>query len=61
MEIKGKVAVVPAPGPALIPLSAVTDAVVGFVEDDSSAGRVVLLDREKPPQLLGPNHVGEPR
>jgi hypothetical protein len=25
MEIKGKVAVVPAPGPALVPLSAVTD------------------------------------
>jgi NAD(P)-dependent dehydrogenase (short-subunit alcohol dehydrogenase family) len=51
----------PDPGPALVPLSAVTDAVVGFIEDDSSAGRVVLLDREKPPQLLGPNHVGEPR
>jgi len=39
-------------GPALVPLDAVTDAVVRFVEDESLAGRVLLLDREAEPCLL---------
>ncbi|WP_327634490.1 SDR family NAD(P)-dependent oxidoreductase [Kribbella sp. NBC_00482] len=33
-------------GPELIPLSTVTDAVVRLVEDESLAGRVLLLERE---------------
>ncbi len=49
------------PGPPLVPLETVTDAVVNFIEDDSLAGRVLLLDRGQPPQLLGSNHVGGPR
>ncbi|MFK4085568.1 SDR family NAD(P)-dependent oxidoreductase [Kribbella sp. NPDC020789] len=39
-------------GAEQVPLSAVTDAVVRFVTDDQAAGRVVLLDREQPPQWL---------
>jgi NAD(P)-dependent dehydrogenase (short-subunit alcohol dehydrogenase family) len=39
-------------GPALVPLDAVTDAVVRFVEDESLAGRVLLLDRGAEPCLL---------
>lgn len=39
-------------GPELIPLSTVTDAVVRFVEDESLAGRVLLLEREQEPHLL---------
>ncbi|QNE17453.1 SDR family NAD(P)-dependent oxidoreductase [Kribbella qitaiheensis] len=41
------------PGPPLIPLETLTDAVVNFIEDDSLAGRVILLDREQSPRLLG--------
>jgi NAD(P)-dependent dehydrogenase (short-subunit alcohol dehydrogenase family) len=41
------------PGPSLVPLETLTDAVVNFIEDDTLAGRVVLLDREQPPRLLG--------
>lgn len=41
------------PGPALVPLETLTDAVVNFIEDDSLAGRVILLDREQSPRLLG--------
>lgn len=39
-------------GPALVPLSAVTDTVVRFVSDDTLAGRVVLLDRGQEPRFL---------
>ena len=39
-------------GAALVPLEAVTDAVVRCVADDGLAGRVVLLDREREPQWL---------
>ncbi|MEV0790476.1 SDR family NAD(P)-dependent oxidoreductase [Kribbella sp. NPDC050459] len=39
-------------GQALVPLEAVTDAVVDFVADDSLAGRVVLLERESEPRWL---------
>jgi len=39
-------------GQALVPLEAVTDAVVDFVADDSLAGRVVLLEREAEPRWL---------
>lgn len=39
-------------GPELVPLEAVTDAVVGFVSDESAAGRVLLLDREQEPRFL---------
>ncbi|MGW5191701.1 SDR family NAD(P)-dependent oxidoreductase [Kribbella sp. NPDC004138] len=39
-------------GQALVPLDAVTDAVVDFVADDSLAGRVVLLERESEPRWL---------
>ncbi|TDU84511.1 3-oxoacyl-[acyl-carrier protein] reductase [Kribbella voronezhensis] len=43
----------PEPGPPLVPLETLTDAVVDFIEDDDLAGRVILLDRGQPPQLLG--------
>ncbi|MET9272197.1 SDR family NAD(P)-dependent oxidoreductase [Kribbella sp. NPDC003557] len=39
-------------GPALVPLEAVTDAVVGFLTDESLTGRVVLLEREAEPRWL---------
>ncbi|TCC01305.1 SDR family NAD(P)-dependent oxidoreductase [Kribbella soli] len=39
-------------GPALIPLSTVTDAVIRFVTDETLAGRVMLLEREQIPRLL---------
>jgi NAD(P)-dependent dehydrogenase (short-subunit alcohol dehydrogenase family) len=39
-------------GPDLVPLSAVTDAVLRFVSDDSLAGRVLLLDRAQEPRFL---------
>ncbi|MFB6723305.1 SDR family NAD(P)-dependent oxidoreductase [Kribbella sp. NPDC056345] len=39
-------------GAEQVPLSAVTDAVIQFVRDDSAAGRVVLLDRGEPPRWL---------
>jgi NAD(P)-dependent dehydrogenase (short-subunit alcohol dehydrogenase family) len=39
-------------GPAQVPLEAVTDAVVRFVEDESLVGRVLLLEREQEPSLL---------
>jgi NAD(P)-dependent dehydrogenase (short-subunit alcohol dehydrogenase family) len=40
-------------GPAQVPLSAVTDAVVSLVTDESAAGRSLLLDRGKEPRFLG--------
>ncbi|TQJ06766.1 SDR family NAD(P)-dependent oxidoreductase [Kribbella jejuensis] len=39
-------------GPELVPLSAVTDAVVDFVSDETAAGRVLLLDRGQQPRFL---------
>ncbi|GAA1600172.1 hypothetical protein GCM10009742_55150 [Kribbella karoonensis] len=39
-------------GPELVPLDAVTDAVVRFVTDESLAGRVLLLDRASEPRFL---------
>jgi NAD(P)-dependent dehydrogenase (short-subunit alcohol dehydrogenase family) len=39
-------------GPELVPLSLVTDAVVRFVEDETLAGRVLLLDRAERPFFL---------
>jgi NAD(P)-dependent dehydrogenase (short-subunit alcohol dehydrogenase family) len=42
----------PERGPALVSLETLTDAVVRFVEDEALAGRVILLDRGKPPELL---------
>lgn len=39
-------------GPALVPLEAVTDAVVRCVADESLSGRVLLLEREAEPRLL---------
>ena len=39
-------------GPELVPLEVLTDAVVRFVEDESLAGRVVLLDRGAEPRFL---------
>ncbi|MGW6276123.1 SDR family NAD(P)-dependent oxidoreductase [Kribbella sp. NPDC055071] len=39
-------------GPEQVPLETVTDAVVRFVEDDSLAGQVILLDREAEPRFL---------
>ncbi|WP_350276514.1 SDR family NAD(P)-dependent oxidoreductase [Kribbella sp. HUAS MG21] len=39
-------------GPALIPLEAVTDAVLRCVVDESLAGRVLLLEREAEARLL---------
>ncbi|MFG1813370.1 SDR family NAD(P)-dependent oxidoreductase [Kribbella sp. NPDC049174] len=39
-------------GPALVPLEVLTDAVVRFVEDDTLAGRVLLLDRDERPFFL---------
>jgi NAD(P)-dependent dehydrogenase (short-subunit alcohol dehydrogenase family) len=39
-------------GPELVPLETVTDAVVRFIEDESLAGQVVLLDREAEPRFL---------
>ncbi|MGC4941619.1 SDR family NAD(P)-dependent oxidoreductase [Kribbella sp. DT2] len=39
-------------GPEQIPLRTLTDAVVRLIEDDSLAGRVILLERERPPELL---------
>lgn len=39
-------------GPALVPLSAVTDTVVRFVSDETLAGRVVLLERGQEPRFL---------
>lgn len=38
--------------PPLVPLEAITDAVVRFVEDETLAGRVLLLDRAADPQYL---------
>jgi NAD(P)-dependent dehydrogenase (short-subunit alcohol dehydrogenase family) len=40
------------PGPPLVPLSTLTDAVMDFIEDDTLAGRVMLLDRDRSPRLL---------
>ncbi|TDD21854.1 SDR family oxidoreductase [Kribbella turkmenica] len=42
----------PERGPELVPLDSVTDAVIRFVEDESLAGRVVLLAREELPFFL---------
>jgi NAD(P)-dependent dehydrogenase (short-subunit alcohol dehydrogenase family) len=42
----------PDPGPSLVSLETLTDAVVNFVEDDGLAGCVVLLDREQAPRML---------
>jgi hypothetical protein len=39
-------------GPEQIPLRTLTDAVVRLIEDDSLAGRVMLLERERSPELL---------
>ena len=39
-------------GPELVSLEVLTDAVVRFVEDESLAGRVVLLDRGAEPRFL---------
>jgi NAD(P)-dependent dehydrogenase (short-subunit alcohol dehydrogenase family) len=39
-------------GPEQIPLRTLTDAVVRVIEDDSLAGRVMLLERERSPELL---------
>jgi 3-oxoacyl-[acyl-carrier protein] reductase len=39
-------------GKELVPLETLTNAVVRFVEDDTLAGRVVLLDREADPRFL---------
>ncbi len=39
-------------GPTLIPLRTLTDAVVRLIEDDALAGRVILLERERSPELL---------
>ncbi|MEV5968044.1 SDR family oxidoreductase [Kribbella sp. NPDC051952] len=39
-------------GADLVPLEQLTDAVLAFVEDDSLAGRVVLLDRGAPTRML---------
>jgi NAD(P)-dependent dehydrogenase (short-subunit alcohol dehydrogenase family) len=40
-------------GPEQIPLRTLTDAVVRLIEDDTLAGRVLLLERERLPELLG--------
>jgi len=39
-------------GLALVPLDTVTDTVVRFVEDETLAGRVILLDRGAEPRFL---------
>ena len=39
-------------GPELVPLEAVTDAVIQFVSDESLFGRVLLLEREEEPCFL---------
>ncbi|GAA1517676.1 SDR family NAD(P)-dependent oxidoreductase [Kribbella lupini] len=39
-------------GPEQIPLQTLTDAVVRLIKDDSLAGRVILLERERSPELL---------
>ncbi|GAB2599900.1 SDR family NAD(P)-dependent oxidoreductase [Kribbella endophytica] len=39
-------------GPEQIPLRTLTDAVVRLIEDDTLAGRVLLLERERLPELL---------
>ncbi|WP_328526997.1 SDR family NAD(P)-dependent oxidoreductase [Kribbella sp. NBC_00359] len=39
-------------GPELVSLEVLTDAIVRFVEDESLAGRVVLLDRGAEPRFL---------
>ncbi|MFF0268354.1 SDR family NAD(P)-dependent oxidoreductase [Kribbella sp. NPDC004536] len=39
-------------GAELVPLAAVTDAVVRFVSDETLAGRVLLLDRGQEPRFL---------
>ncbi|TCC25432.1 SDR family NAD(P)-dependent oxidoreductase [Kribbella speibonae] len=39
-------------GPSQVPLEAVTDGVVRFVEDESLTGRVLLLEQEAEPRLL---------
>ena len=39
-------------GPELVSLEVLTDAVVRFVEDETLAGRVVLLDRGAEPRFL---------
>ncbi|WP_328999448.1 SDR family NAD(P)-dependent oxidoreductase [Kribbella sp. NBC_00709] len=39
-------------GPELVPLDAVTGGVLRFVQDETLAGRVLLLDRGRDPQLL---------
>lgn len=38
--------------PALVPLDVVADEVVGLLREDAAAGRVVVLDRGRPPRLL---------
>jgi NAD(P)-dependent dehydrogenase (short-subunit alcohol dehydrogenase family) len=39
-------------GPEQIPVRTLTDAVVRLIEDDALAGRVLLLERERLPELL---------
>jgi len=39
-------------GPELVPLATLTSAVVRFVQDETLAGRVMLLDRGKDPELI---------
>lgn len=39
-------------GPELVPLETLTSAVLRFVEDETLAGRVMLLDRGKDPELI---------
>jgi NAD(P)-dependent dehydrogenase (short-subunit alcohol dehydrogenase family) len=39
-------------GPEQVPLETLTDTVVRFVEDETLAGRVILLGREEPPSFL---------
>jgi len=39
--------------PPLVPLDTLTDAVIRFVRDERLAGRVMLLPRGRPPELLG--------
>lgn len=39
--------------PELVPLETLTDAVMAFVSREDLAGEVMLLERERPPRLLG--------
>jgi NAD(P)-dependent dehydrogenase (short-subunit alcohol dehydrogenase family) len=43
-----------AAAPVPVPLAALTDAVVGFIRDDTHAGRALVLRGGEPPRLLDP-------